>query len=892
MILSTRHGIFVQQAIDLATTIVVKHSFSAKLIGDTVMTLSNVDETMLPMEEWRYYMSIAGEYHSLDTVMYVTSLDTYETIAFTKENLAVHSVTAKEYQYGTSNYKDLVTRYPGQETLILGILYPADKAAAIAAEDGTIVAYPPQLVESNEYSLISNLQKWVTNYLGRWYNPSYNLTDNMYHSVTFSMMHMLMVNAVLNFRLRACKTLEAHSFHVFHYLASHGLNQFYLPLLTTPQMLWLYRNICYLEKHAGNTENFYWLIENLLTARGIPLAEFSMRHNLENMPETGTLALDSVPMFYRNALNLSKKQLGDATLTLENMLAMEDGVAQDNYDERYYNTTAINNTLLLSKSDKLPTKALHSYMADYSTSGMYPLEWIMLNHWIYAACHNLIKPQLVIKHPKTGQDFVVSPREAVALYFYAFYAQYGSFGVEFPTVYLHRVTRDPKPSMDDLLSVVDLNYVTVDEVTEIRNSQPLLTTFNSTAEFDAFCNNLFSYEAWQLRWVTNHHHDKRRAVAENLVSRMYCDMIVDVGEGLAANYQAWFNSRDFSTDNMTSDDWSTFADYLFQLGCGYDRTAHVSERSIQQAMLALTAQLSSYSIQFLSTIIDSQVIFSKGEPCRADDFNPDYEGNNDLELIPTDARGFENEMINEATISDLTQVEAQYNMVVNTGCTVDPNVGINPSPIVTKEIPVELLVTRLSPETSPTLAPDLDVPGMLEFFVNVPQELLKRVPNAYCDCRMVEVSTEETLYIYKNKLDVFSWLPIPIRMLDYFKRISGAVSLSGFTLFTKPIIADGYNYLGKPAFLKGVSLTAVEISTLDSFKYYGVSNLKGLAQNANGGGLTQQELSGITPGDLLNLNGFYTESQTDIGSYPFSQPAIASGVYDGGMFQLNGLIAP
>ena len=240
MILSTRHGIFVQQAIDLATTIVVKHSFSAKLIGDTVMTLSNVDETMLPMEEWRYYMNIAGEYHSLDTVMYVTSLDTYETIAFTKENLAVHSVTAKEYQYGTSNYKDLVTRYPGQETLILGILYPADKAAAIAAEDGTIVAYPPQLVESNEYSLISNLQKWVTNYLGRWYNPSYNLTDNMYHSVTLSMMHMLMVSAVLNFRLRACKTLEAHSFHVFHYLASHGLNQFYLPLLSTPQMLWLY----------------------------------------------------------------------------------------------------------------------------------------------------------------------------------------------------------------------------------------------------------------------------------------------------------------------------------------------------------------------------------------------------------------------------------------------------------------------------------------------------------------------------------------------------------------------------------------------------------------------------------------------------------------------------
>ena len=82
--------------------------------------------------------------------MYVGSLDTLETILFSKENLELHPLTRESYQFGTRYYYNLLNKYPNQEFLIKGILYPCDINKAIEAEDGEILSYQSDLVEEQE----------------------------------------------------------------------------------------------------------------------------------------------------------------------------------------------------------------------------------------------------------------------------------------------------------------------------------------------------------------------------------------------------------------------------------------------------------------------------------------------------------------------------------------------------------------------------------------------------------------------------------------------------------------------------------------------------------------------------------------------------------------------
>jgi hypothetical protein len=112
--------------------------------------------------------------------MTVPSLDIAQRIVFNKVNLQTHLATKQAYSYGTRYYQELVLQYPEQEMLILGILYPADITKAVNAKDGTILAYPPELVELYEVSLIPKLQTWLDNYLFRWFNKQFILTDDLY----------------------------------------------------------------------------------------------------------------------------------------------------------------------------------------------------------------------------------------------------------------------------------------------------------------------------------------------------------------------------------------------------------------------------------------------------------------------------------------------------------------------------------------------------------------------------------------------------------------------------------------------------------------------------------------------------------------------------------------
>jgi hypothetical protein len=364
------YQVYTNSVYALASSLVVKSSDTANAINIGLQTKYGTN-IVDPNDQttWKYYLNLSGEYHPTDTVMQVVSVDTLQTIDFTRENLQFHRGTQAAYAYGSTPYLELVNKYPGQEQLIMGILYPANLANTIAAQDGTIVSYPGFLVEPNEYSLINRLQEWIYSYYVRWFNPQYGLSDDLYVPVFLAIMYINLVPAIITFRLKACMTNEVHSFHMRQYLASHGLLDVYLDFMTRQQALFLYRNIAYIERNSGKRETFDWLMANILTSIGLPLAEFEMRHDVSGMPASLTPLLT----FQKNPLNTKFNYDGVNEYTLNQVFDKEDPLAKDNITYRDVEETRTEDVMQASLSNRLKTKLLESTIIDYTGSEHYTL---------------------------------------------------------------------------------------------------------------------------------------------------------------------------------------------------------------------------------------------------------------------------------------------------------------------------------------------------------------------------------------------------------------------------------------------------------------------------------------------------------------------------------------
>ena len=139
--LTNYYQLYIDSVFALAETVVIKSSYSAESINKFIAIKHGRETVSEYPHTWKYYLNISGNYHFSDEKMYITSLDTLEQIEFTKENLDLHRATYRGYLYGTRLYTELVTQYPLQESLILGILYPADIDKAIAVDPTYAPAY-------------------------------------------------------------------------------------------------------------------------------------------------------------------------------------------------------------------------------------------------------------------------------------------------------------------------------------------------------------------------------------------------------------------------------------------------------------------------------------------------------------------------------------------------------------------------------------------------------------------------------------------------------------------------------------------------------------------------------------------------------------------------------
>lgn len=609
------YQIYVDSVKQLATSIVIKSNDTALALNKNLLVTYGPNAVSSNMATWQYYLNISGNYHYANTVMTIISLDTLETIDFTKDNLRTHTGTAKAYSYGSRSYKELLNRYPEQERLILGILYPVDIQVAINAKEGTILSYPPMLIEDNEYSLIQKLQEWIDGYLLRWNNQQFMLSDNLYAATMYGIMFLNMVPAILNIRLAACKTNEVHSYHIRQYLASNGMLDSYVTYLNRKQMLFLYRNIAYIMRNSGKRAVFEWLTEHIMTQRGLPLADFQMRHDLTDQPSE----LRPILNFKKRPLNTSYNVDQRNVFTVPEIIDKEDTLARDNLKYHAETQSNVISTMQNSLSNKLQTKLLETTVIDYSGSERYTLTDTLLYHWMLLSNAGYYQTYVGIEQPLTGEIISLKANNAFELYIYAFCKSIGITLTHLPALICKRVMQIPKPSIANVMSVVNPNIVSEEFAQKMLDLLPLPQRHLATDGFYSWCKELHAGSMQQYYAVCNEQTSNARGQKHALMSRCWSDTQIQLGT-VGQTYEQWFNSLNLDIESYNRSNLLALCAEILKKSTGLDSSSVLTLKEIQSAMIRLMGQLGSYSVQYSADINDNAIIDASCASIRPDDF--------------------------------------------------------------------------------------------------------------------------------------------------------------------------------------------------------------------------------------------------------------------------------
>ncbi len=801
------YQLYLDSAFALAETIVIKSEAMAELMNNYLRASRQTVIDELPAT-WKYYLNVSGQYHESDyrendqalvaklqstmtpqewsTIgqvekrkILVTSLDTLEIIAFSRENLHIHKATAKAYRHGSRYWLEIMAKYPNDWLLIMGILYPADINKAIAAEDGSILAYPREYVESSEHTFIDKLDAWIKGFIFRWRNSQFEITDNLYSHAFLGVLYTKLIPAILNIRLAACKTDEVHSFHIRQYLGSHAMLDQYLDVLTRSQQLFLYRNIRYIERNYGKRDVFAWLIEHIMTERLLPVAQYTMKHTWTDLgPDT----YYSEPRFRKQPINTRTNIIEQDKYTLEQVIDKEVNEARDNWlyrknnqpngdgqfpgnesslklVDRYY--TGVERKLEHSLSAVVASKVLESSVLDYSNATPYTMEEVLINQWLYSARSGDYVAYMQVRNPRTGTRVPVSAYDAYLYWAYACYASV--YGVEdpdttagngfidggihtlfraIPNYTAWRVRKRALPTAGRIHSVVDPRLVELAVAQGIiadhtAIDQAILTPILSTEDFYNKCKLLYNQTKKELAVIASFENHTAYGMAKNMVSQVYVDDLRPYAP-TAVNYVDWMNDRSLPHEGFSKDDWLQVVASVFVQSTGLDLDTTPSVRNIQKAMVAIMKQLSSYSVQWLREINDSDIkVLNWSAVMLGDGLVEGHQRRRvPVSVGPTTSteeghHRIEWELLGEH-VKHNARVEGHHIVNFDISCGVDTKNGFKSTIHQRWHIPA--LHGRTSSDCDAGLTPaEIVTPGWASW-LSIPLALRNKLKDAYCNC--------------------------------------------------------------------------------------------------------------------------------------------------------------
>jgi hypothetical protein len=600
--------LYVEQNKDLIKTMIIKSEVSADSINNSLIdTYGNSIVDALRPETWKYYLNLSGVYHATDEIMKVTSLDTLEIIDFTKDNLEFHPQTKDAYRFGSRYYISLLRKYPNYEQLILGILDPIDIMAAVGAPDHTILQYNKDLVEYNEYSVIPRLQEFIYNHQARWDIKSFSISNPYYPICQHAILTLNMLTKLLNIRFSNCKTTEAHSFHVREYLRSHNGLDKHIPYLTNYQIQYLYRNILYLERHVGSTAQFNELLDKLLSARGIPLADFTVRilskFDDKLYPEVGVR---------RKQLNLYESLPHKEYLNITDLFSYELEANAGNAAYLDQHSNRIIKEFATSDSSVFQTKVLQSYMTDYADFDSDTAESVFIRTWVSVAFNHWYSGMINFTDPINGDYYLLSIQDTFILYLYLVKRLANLTSDEIPVYLNMRERKLFRPTKTELLGKLPAaKRSTMGEVADeillnVANIDPIISPKSLRSTSDTI------FKELRRQWLlVNNRGDLFtrpfvRAMSDGLLTTKAYKV------STFNTFTEWRNSLSLGNFDYSANELTSLMTAILG-SVGFKVDSSVSAANVQRSMLEIMKSLTSYGVQYLSSV-DARAIRPVGMP--------------------------------------------------------------------------------------------------------------------------------------------------------------------------------------------------------------------------------------------------------------------------------------
>lgn len=611
---SNLYEIYRANTMQLAKTLVIKSEGSAEALNRGLVEYQfDVDPTR--PETWMYYLNLAGEYHPVNRMMTIMSLDTLEIIDFTKANLLEHRTTAREYTYGSTYYDELVRRYPDQTALIRGIINPVDLNAAIAAPDFEILYYDKDLVEPWEENLIPELQKWIGAFKRKYYHADFTLVEDLYLASALAQMHLAIPLAIMLIRQKNCRTNYVHSFHLWSYLASHNYLDDYREFLTREQAMWLYRDIRWIDHNNGKTETFHYLIEHSMTNRGFPIGQYGMIADAAELPQS--LYTDAEMKF--TPLNfLVEQEITHDNKTVLEILEKEQPLARDNPENLHQAEHDINFKFTRGLMGEIPSKVLESEVTDIALFTPVRLIDTLYNHWILLACKGWYTSMITVQNPRSGENMVMSVKDAWVAFSYCLNRAYGIDLKYVVPADAWDVIRIKQPSYAELRAMAEPHLISdylirtsIDQMPQLRKIVSTESFYNKAVEIRAA--QLAHRELYSLR---EHHVARGRmeAICKHQFETRRCWF---APEGTLMS--EFFKARNWDLMDLDREVYLDMATAILTTATGQDLFYEKSLQEIHAAMLRLLLQLSSYSIHALQTINTSPAIVNDWRVIRVGD---------------------------------------------------------------------------------------------------------------------------------------------------------------------------------------------------------------------------------------------------------------------------------
>lgn len=599
---------YIKDTINLTKSINVKNDNEAQSYNDyikLVYTTHSID--LADKTTWRYYKHLAGEYHVLDTPINIISLDNGMQIPLNREILDLHRKTKKEIlKYGLL-YKQIVDDYPEQELYVKAVVCDKQYTSIqeiVALENFSIVSYSTPLVEDNEKDLIFELQDAINNYKQIRMIPYYAMSDNLFLASQYHVFYNFIVTKILAIRLKNAKTLKAHTFHIKNYLASHHyLDESYIHL-TKKQSLFLYRNLLYLDNHAGCNETFNILIEKIFTDRHISLVNYVYKQ------ENDTDDKDYIK--YRTnqrLLNNADLVYSPNDFSLSQIKDKEFNLTHGNGKELTYNIKKIDGCFKNSLFNTLLTKDLETIIVDNTDTVKYKLIPTIIDYWAYLLKSNKINFLVTLVDPVTNTELKLNTKDLFKLFVVVLYKLNKATLTEFPSFFIERVFKDTIPTNEQLLATCyRKQYWFHDKLDEIRTAIPPYGWLTTSSQCQDYISSIYKLNIGLWSLLTNYDDKDINGQFEYMIEKMHKQdtyvfdnepvdvFLIRIGISDLTEYDdSALETLQFSILNNIYDNKLDFID---------------SYQAIQKALVEVFKKFNSYTVQVINDYYSSSPILA------------------------------------------------------------------------------------------------------------------------------------------------------------------------------------------------------------------------------------------------------------------------------------------